>query len=374
MKKNKVLDIITSTTSGLDAVEVIPLVDLDSVLQRTLEHLQKGMMPSTYRWTESKTRYAYSYKNYSRWARSIIVAAKYYHTGEPYQSDPLFGRIAPFSWRNNYLYITLQLEQALEALEKYMGKKIKARVLSNYTSIPEKPLFRYSGLGEAGRNSVLINPHMGSYFCVGEMLTELEVEDFANPPSPAPPDFSICGECFRCIKACPTGAITGPGAVNINRCFQYLSENLVVVPRKWRNRWGPRLYGCSTCLEVCPYNQRLTPWAEKHQVGYVGTGMHLPDVLKLSPQQWDLRFQNNQIARRESLAIVKNAVLALGCSGNRWCLEAIRDFLEHPSPVIRATAAWAVGNINTPSGNKKLEELYKKEEDPEVRKEIEYFL
>ncbi len=398
----RVYSALANYAIGIDAFEIISVPDLSRPLKHTVEALRGGLMPAQYRWTEEKTRRAYSYKDYGEWTRSIIVAAKNYFTDEEYPdkggyihsssaaaSSPdrsglwepstdntkrPYGRIARFTWRNNYHYLTERLQEMIGGLERELDISIRVRALSNYTSIPEKVLFAYSGLAAFGKNCVLMNKTMGSYFVVGEVLTDLPVDftdrQFQPTGTPGMPDFSMCGNCTLCIDACPTGALFGKGSIDVNRCFQYLSENLVPVPHAYRSKWGNRLYGCSTCIDVCPYNSELEPSAEKHTIGYVGTGDDLINLLSYSEKQWQQRFMHNQLIIRDRLAIIKNALLCLGNYPSMGALQTLLVFLSHSSPTIRSFAAWALGKLGSTEGRKALERRLEEEKDISVLHEI----
>jgi len=370
MKLQDLTELCTKYSDGIDAVAVIPPVDLSSPLRHTLRTLSAGYIPESYRWTPEKTAFAYSYKSYGTWVKSIILAAKYYFTDETFCDDPGRGRIARFSWRNNYGYLKMRLTALIDSLQAYTGKRIQSRVLSNYTSIPEKALFNFSRLGSIGKNCVVVSRNIGSFFVMGEAVTEIEVSDFQTPEL-RHPDFSICGSCRACIDTCPTGAIIADGVVDVNRCFQYMSENLMSVPRDLRAQWGNRLYGCSSCIDICPFNSSLEPNAEKHSVGYVGQDITIIDLLGMSDAQWQARFRNNQIGIRRRQAIEKNAVLALGCLEYKKAEAILEEFLSHEHPVLRISAAWALGRLRTKSALKSLEKKYREEPDRSVLKELE---
>jgi epoxyqueuosine reductase len=375
----RVTKMLRNLGEGIDALAVIPLFELTGPLEQALDRLEQGLVPPTYGWTEEKTRHAYTYRGKGSWARSIIVAAKYYFTDEQYPDQgELYGKIARYTWRNNYRFLNLRLQSLLQRLEKARGAGIRAKVYANYTSIPEKVLFAGSGLGAVGRNSVLISRSMGSFFVVGEALTDLEL-DFAGTPfeeSPVPsvPSFAVCGSCSRCIDSCPTGAIIESGVVDVGRCIQYLSENLTPVSRDIREKWENRLYGCTTCMDVCPHNLSLSPWAEKHAIGYVGTGENLFSILAYSPQEWGRRFRDNQIMRRDRLAIVRNALFSLGNIHCEPAPDLLSPYLSHENWIIRAAAAWAVGKQATGRSARILEKRLGRETHPSVREEIEGFL
>jgi epoxyqueuosine reductase len=373
IKQDKILDFIQSNIRGIDAVTILPLVPLGNAARKVVESIEKGYVPASYHWTRDKTGYAYKYKNYTGWAKSVIVAALSYYTDEKYPKDRLSGRIARFTWRNNYKYLSMKLENAVKALGETLGVKIKSKILSNYTSLPEKVLFNYSGIARLGKNSVLLNRDMGSYFVIGEALTDLEVE-FDRVDPLIQPDFSVCGDCEKCLKACPTGAIRQAGEIDINRCFQYISENLVLMPVSYREKWGSRLYGCSECIDACPFNHNLYPRASKHNTGFVGQGVNLIEILKLGEEQWERFFLDNQIGIRDKKAILKNAITSLGYLGYRKSLRYLLPFLEHENTIIRAYSAWAIGKTNTESGKSNLISRYKDETADSVKAEIEPFL
>jgi epoxyqueuosine reductase QueG len=416
--------VIKSRVRGFDALAVIPVPELDEAsgfvkasglaeaASCAYAAMEKGLIPESYGWTREKTARAYGLEGYGSWAQCVIVAAKYYCTdddvagsdvrGAQPSRDTAFGRIARFTWRNNYRYLVLRLREAVSALEAALGRQIKSKVLSNYTSIPEKALFRLSGLADVGKHGVLIHPAMGSYFTVGEAFCGLRVDGaedalgagqppvVGQPPVLAPgsnaaqphvtglrltpPRFDLCGECRLCRDACPTGAIPWDGAVNVTRCFQYMSENLTLVPASDREKWGSRVYGCSDCIDACPFNKGLTPWGEKHGVGYVGPGFDLLDLLTICEAEWRERFRDNQIGKRDRRAVLKNVILSLGWLEYRKAVPSLLPFLEHDHEVLRTCAAWALVRIGTTEGKLALERLARRERSAVVREEIERFL
>ena len=354
---------------GLDAFEVIPVPDLGQASAAAYAAVESGFIPERYGWTREKTEWAYRLKGYGQWARSVIVAAKFYLTDEEPPSGGSFGPIARFTWRNNYRYIVNRLSAAVKELSGALGRPIRSKILSNYTAVPEKALFLRSGLACRGKNSVLINKRMGSYFAIGEAFIDIEVDLEAGAPEE--PGYPLCGNCRRCIDACPTKAIARGGAVNVNRCFQYLSEDLLLVPEELRDRWGCRLYGCSVCIDACPLNAALEPWGEKHEVGFAGPGMDLLEALSLGDDEWRERFRDNQIGIRDRRAILKNALLSLGWLEYRKALDRILPFFENENEILRACAVWAAGRIGTRSGKDALERLARRETSASVRAEIE---
>jgi len=356
--------------NGLDAVAVVPLANLEGPLEHTLSRMERGLMPPSYRWTEENTRTGYGYKNYGGWAKAVIVAAKSFYVDEsrPEDKSRPFGRFARYTWRNNYTFIVRALRSTVSEIIRETGIPLKSKVVSNYTSIPEKVIFSMSGIAGIGKNCTLISPVLGSYFNIGEAFIDLTVEgieDFQPPP----PDFSMCGSCRLCMDACPAHAFIDEGVLDINLCFQYLSENVVPVPGELRRSWGDRLYGCSTCTDVCPFNSHPLH-GKAHDIGFIGTGMDLIQALTMSDGEWMELVADNQIGRRDRLAIIKNGILALGNSGYEGGTSVLTRFLHHDNTVIRSSAAWALGESGNGESMRRLEERLDKENDPAVSEEI----
>jgi len=121
---------------------------------------------------------------------------------------------------------------------------------------------------------------------------------------------------------------------------------------------------------VCPFNQNLTPWAEKHRVGYVGPGFDLLKILALSEDEWQKLFSYNQIGIRERSAIIKNAIISLGYTRATDAIPALVPYLTHKIPLIRVYTAWALGRMDSPQATKLLAAHLANEKEELVRKEI----
>jgi epoxyqueuosine reductase len=107
-----------------------------------------------------------------------------------------------------------------------------------------------SGLGWQGKNSMLLNKNAGSFFFLGELILDLEC-DYDTPLK------DLCGSCTRCIDACPTGAIYGPGKVDGSKCISYFTIELRnEIPAEYHEKLGNWMYGCDICQDVCPWNRR----------------------------------------------------------------------------------------------------------------------
>lgn len=183
-------------------------------------------------------------------ARSVICTAfKYSENGienELTQSEKKhFARFA--RGQDYHKFVRDRLELVWEKIaQRYPDAKYKICV--DTSPILEKALAARAGLGWIGKNSLLINPELGSYFALGEIITTLEI-------LPDKPIESKCDDCTRCVKACPTKAIISPRVLDTRRCVSYLTiESKKPIPEEFKKFVKENQYGCDMCQEVCPYN------------------------------------------------------------------------------------------------------------------------
>lgn len=295
-----------------------------------------------------------------RTARSVVTAYLSYYTGAEEPGDPASGAIAPYTRANYYEELDTRLRCVACAMEEELGASY--RTSSNYVSLAEKPLAARSGLGFYGKHGIIITPRHGSYVVLGEIVTDLELE-------PDPPLGMSCGRCTACMKACPTGAIREPGFVDRKVCIQYIGERRGTVADEIRSVWDNRLYGCSTCQDVCPYNRDIPVAAPEAPCGYVGGALPINEIIGITEQAFTLRFVNNQIGMRERNAIRRNAIIAAGRSGLEELARPLEACLADPDPMIRAHAVWAVATVKGSDARRTLEGVLRREWEPNVRDE-----
>jgi epoxyqueuosine reductase len=185
-------------------------------------------------------------------ARTVIVTATVYNTDRPYSTesiDPDVALIARYAWGDDYHDIlTARLEGLLSRMRELYPEPFEARVYVDTGPVQERVYAQRAGLGWVGKNTCLINPNLGSFVFLGEILCSLDLE--VDEPS-----FDQCGSCTLCLEACPTQAFRGPGVLDSTRCISYLTIELRgEVPGAAREDIGSHVYGCDICQEVCPWN------------------------------------------------------------------------------------------------------------------------
>jgi epoxyqueuosine reductase len=197
-----------------------------------------------------------------------------------------------------------------------------------------------AGIGWHGKNTMLIDGRLGTWFFLAEILTTLEL------PGDQPVQ-DRCGTCERCIKACPTGAITAPHRLDARRCISYLTIELKgSIPMELRPLIGDRIFGCDDCLEVCPWNRFAQISHETaFSVRESTTGMSLREYLGLTDSQFCQLFKNSPIKRIKRRGFLRNVCVALGNTGDVFDLPALERAAADPEPLISEHAAWAIEQI-----------------------------
>lgn len=212
------------------------------------------------------------------------------------------------------------------------------RVFSDSAPLMEVALAAQSGLGWRGKHTLLIHRDEGSFFFLGELLTDLPL------PADAPVD-AHCGRCTRCLDVCPTQAIVAPYQVDARRCISYLTIELAgAIPEPLRPLIGNRVYGCDDCQLVCPWNRFAVPTAEADFAVRHG----LDDASLVSLFAWEAdefaqRMAGSPIYRIGHERWLRNLAVGLGNAPSSPAVTAaLLARREHPSVLVREHVAWAL--------------------------------
>lgn len=272
-------------------------------------------------------------------ARSVIMVALNYFQGES-PSQPkgaTAGRIARYAWGEDYHELMLRKLEQLSAFLSEKGGTQKCYVDTG--PILERDHAAEAGIGWHGKSTMLIDPNLGTWFFLGEILTTL------NLPAD-PPQKPRCGSCQRCIVACPTGAITEPHRLDARRCISYLTIELKgSIPLELRPLIGDRIYGCDDCLDACPWNRFASASREAAFAAGPAIGMQLRDYLSLDETQFRALFRRSPIKRIKRRGFLRNVCVALGNVGDRDDLPALNRAAADPEPLISEHASWAIERI-----------------------------
>jgi epoxyqueuosine reductase len=275
-------------------------------------------------------------------ARSIVVLAMNYFQGhrKAGHTPTVTGRIARYAWGDDYHdLIDRKLHQIDEFLREFGGQQ---KCYVDTGPVLERDHAAQAGIGWHGKSTMLINEGLGTWFFLAEVLTTLEL----IPDEPVP---DRCGTCQRCIKACPTGAITAPHRLDARRCISYLTIELKgSIPLELRPLIGDRIFGCDDCLDACPWNRFAHASRETAFLARPATaGMPLRDYLSLSDDEFRARFRNSPIKRIKRRGLLRNVCVALGNVGDWSDLPALRRAEADPELLIAEHAKWAIHQIRS---------------------------
>ncbi|SDD78155.1 tRNA epoxyqueuosine(34) reductase QueG [Aquimonas voraii] len=212
------------------------------------------------------------------------------------------------------------------------------RVFTDSAPVLEKALARNAGLGWIGKHSNLIDSKSGSWFFLGEILTDLPL------PIDAPAS-NHCGTCTRCLAACPTAAIVAPYRVDARRCISYLTIELHgPIPEEFRAAMGNRIYGCDDCQLACPWNKFAKLSAEPDfRARHALDSSSLVELFGWSEEEFLRKTEGSAIRRIGHERWLRNIAVALGnAPPSPTVREALARQQQHPSALVREHVAWAL--------------------------------
>ncbi|MBI4081891.1 MAG: DUF1730 domain-containing protein [Candidatus Lambdaproteobacteria bacterium] len=319
-------------------------------------------------------------------ARSLIALTHPYGVPEPPRpAGGLHGRVSRYAWGRDYHDVLAEKVEHLAAfLQARLGQPLRHAVAVDAKPLLEREYAARAGLGWVGKNACLIHWEQGSWLFLAELLVDAALApdepQAARPPARAarppeaeagaahgdPPRWALkesCGSCTACLDACPTGAIVAPKTVDARRCISYLTIELKgPIPEPLRPALGGWVFGCDICQDVCPWNHRASEVGQPvirepaFQAAPERAFPALAELLALDEAGFRARFAGTPLLRPRRRGLLRNAAVALGNltppagapdpGGLRPpALAALRRALADPEPLLRGTAAWALGRI-----------------------------
>lgn len=232
--------------------------------------------------------------------KSVVSLLLNYYPEET-QKDPEAPKISKYAYGEDYHFvIKRKLQELLSFIQQEVGE-VEGRMYVDSAPVMDKAWARKSGLGWIGKNSNLISKGAGSFFFIGELLLDIEL-DYDHEVA----DF--CGTCTRCLDACPTGAIIQPYVVDGSKCISYFTIELKdAIPVAMRNQFENNMFGCDICQDVCPWNSFSKPHQES------AFSPH-PDLLSMTKQEWknisketfNKLFKNSAVKRTKFNGLKRN--------------------------------------------------------------------
>jgi len=232
-----------------------------------------------------------------------------------------------------------RLRELRHAIAREAGAPVRMKAYSDTAPILERDLARQAGLGWFGKNAMLINPKLGSFFLIGTVLTDLPL----TPDAPFESDH--CGSCTKCLEQCPTGAFPEPRVLDATKCISYLTiEQRGEIPTELRDAVGERAFGCDRCQEVCPWNERFArePASSAIAPRAENVAPDLGALLALDEEGFRARFADTPVARAGRRGLRRNAAIAAGNRGDPRDVPALRRAVAEDEELVREHARWAL--------------------------------
>lgn len=303
-------------------------------------------------------------------ARSIISIALAYPSKlkNPPQSKrgERRGIFCRASWGTDYHTVLRKKMARLEAFLKEKVPEVVIKSMVDTGELVDRAVAERAGIGWSGKNCSIITPEFGSYVYLGDIITSLPFE-------PDTPMEDRCGECNKCVDVCPTGALVQGGQLDSSKCIAFLTQTKGFLPDEYRTKLGNRLYGCDTCQTVCPENKgKDNHFHEEMEPDPELAKPLLRPLLTMSNRDFKDKFGHVSGSWRGKKPIQRNAIIALAHFKDETALPELMDLVrEDPRPVIRGTAAWAIGKIGGDEAYLALKQAKSEEQDQEVLQEIE---
>jgi epoxyqueuosine reductase len=278
-------------------------------------------------------------------ARCVIMLGTVYNSDRPYSTEHASGAgasIARYAWGDDYHEIIgARMATLVAALRKVAGD-FSSRAYVDTGPVQERVYAQYAGLGWIGKNTCLINQHLGSWLFLSAIICDLPLE----PDAPAT---DHCGRCTLCIDACPTGAIVAPYQLDARRCLSYLTIEIKgPIPPEHRDAIGAHAYGCDICQDVCPWNGKAAisldhPWQPRPQLDDVG----LLDLWRLRDDDLRRALKGSPMKRAGVRRLRRNLAVAIGNTGDRSAAAALRESHEETArdPLVQDHVAWALEKL-----------------------------
>lgn len=270
------------------------------------------------------------------------------------------------SWGTDYHVV---LKDRLQKLEDYIKERIPDALCKSMVDTGElvdRAVAQRAGIGWSGKNCAIITPEFGSYVYLGEMITNLPIE-------PDTPMEDQCGTCNKCVDVCPTGALVQGGQLNAQRCIAFQTQTKGFLAEEFREKLGNRIYGCDTCQTVCPKNKGIDfhNHPEMEPDPEIAKPLLQP-LLLISNKEFKEKYGHISGSWRGKKPIQRNAIIALAHFKEEGAIgDLITVMKKDPRPVIRGTAAWALGKIGGDESKTALESAKQQESDHEVLKEMD---
>jgi epoxyqueuosine reductase len=297
--------------------------------------------------------------------KSVVMLGMSYHRVESQKSKPGFGKVAKYAWGecDYHDLIHERLKKLVSRIKAY-DESIAARGVVDTAPLLEREFAQLAGLGWQGKNTLLLNRDLGSWFFLAAVLLDVEL-DYDEPF-----EQDHCGTCTACLDACPTNAFPAAGVLDARKCISYLTiEHRSPIDPQLRGGIDDWLFGCDVCQDVCPWNHKASiSTQEEFDAWPENDPVELAKLFAMKESEFRARFRRTPLWRAKRRGILRNAAIVLG--NQRTGFDALCAGLSDPEPLVRGACAWSLGQIGSVEADLVLQERLESEVDEETRQEI----
>lgn len=299
--------------------------------------------------------------------RSLLMLAMAYRTLPPRPTGPGQGRVSCYAWgREDYHDVIRRGLRRLCQRAHALRPGVRARGVVDTAPLLEREFAQLAGLGWVGKNTLLLNRQLGSWFFLAAVLLDCELT--YDEPFRA----DHCGSCSACLTACPTQAFPAPYVLDATRCISYLTiEARSAMPCELRANVQDWVFGCDICQDVCPWNRFAPRGAATFLPRDDLNPLDLASLFALDDDAFRTLFRHTPLWRACRRGLLRNAAIALGNRPAADALSALRKGLDDPDSLVRSACAWAIGQYPRPEVEQALAARRTIEPDPAVRDEID---
>lgn len=272
--------------------------------------------------------------------KSVIAVALNYHNGNQTTDG---ARISRYAWgmEDYHLLLKKKLKQLCRKLREHQPDAVTRPVVDT-APLLERDFARLAGLGWQGKNTMLINPSIGSWFFLGAILTTAQLS------YDQPFEADHCGTCTRCLDACPTDAFPEPGVLNAERCISYLTieRRDKIISEELMSKMDDWIFGCDVCQDVCPWNRFAPPNSVEafHRRPEVSQ-LDLPKILNLTEATFQVLFRKTPLERTGRDVVVRNAAIAAANTQRTDCISQLQVLIHDSSDIVRHAAKWSLAQL-----------------------------
>lgn len=329
--------------------DLAPFEDLAELMNERTEDGRRGSLKFTYRDVSASTQPAVSFS----WGRSVIViATPYIRDGDGVS----VGRtVARFADGDRYA----GLRHVLAAVSRHLAAHgYAAEAVFDDERLVDRALAQRAGIGWVGKSSMILTPGFGPWVLLGSVVT-----DAVLPTSE--PMVRNCGTCDACIPACPTGALVAPGILDARLCLSAIFQMRADIPFDLRPLAGARIYGCDDCLTSCPPGDRALGSVTPSQ-----SALTARDMLSMTDHELSLVTAHWYVPGRQMRYVRRNALVALGNSGDAADIGTVAGYAGHPNAMLRRHALWALNALSPETFAMVASRIGQSDPDADVRGDI----